>query len=666
MARPPRRRAGAPRSLVPPPTTAAVSAAWSQRLVARMNLLSPLLVPLLCTAVAYAAVVALGRGNYTDPYYATAVQSMLHNWHNFIFLSFDRAGFLSVDKPPVDLWLQTLSARILGLGDTSLVLPQALAGGLSVGVLYLSVRRDLGESVARLAALTFAVTPIFMATNRSNSMDSVLVLLVLLAGWAVSIACDSRRVAPVLVAAALLGLAFNVTWLFGFLVIPAFVATYMRFACVTLRSRLVRLGLAGLVLGFVSLSWATAVDSIPASQRPHVASSTKNSEIDLALGYYGLGRLSSANGVATAFAGAIGDSGGPAGPFRLLDEQLGGQAGWLLVLTLAGMGLGLARVGQAADGRPTDRWASPVENGSTAGLPRALLLWGGWFGTLGLVFSFSGFIHPYYLVLLAPATSVLAALGVVSLWHEYHRPRGAAWLLPGVLPLAAAVEAAIVYQSPDWNRWLAPFVVIVCAAASIVLYIGRPVSRRGQHAASRSPMPATVAITMSIGSLLLAPLLWTSVPIWHFGNAELPVAGPDLLDASLQPVSASEAYLAPSSLIRFLETRHGGERFILAARYGGVASPVMLATAQAVLDYGGYLGEDSVVDADTIASMVAGQEVRYFWQLPAQANDSRPSSVEAWVRDRCALVPGSQWQPPHLYGASAPQLFDCRRTRPAR
>ena len=129
MARPPRRRAGAPRSLVPPPTTAAVSAAWSQRLVARMNLLSPLLVPLLCTAVAYAAVVALGRGNYTDPYYATAVQSMLHNWHNFIFLSFDRAGFLSVDKPPVDLWLQTLSARILGLGDTSLVLPQALAGG---------------------------------------------------------------------------------------------------------------------------------------------------------------------------------------------------------------------------------------------------------------------------------------------------------------------------------------------------------------------------------------------------------------------------------------------------------------------------------------------------------------------------------------------------------
>lgn len=33
---------------------------------------------------------------------------MTQNWHNFFYVSFDPAGIVSVDKPPVGLWVQAL------------------------------------------------------------------------------------------------------------------------------------------------------------------------------------------------------------------------------------------------------------------------------------------------------------------------------------------------------------------------------------------------------------------------------------------------------------------------------------------------------------------------------------------------------------------------------
>src|ERR1700674_3910854 len=56
----------------------------------------------------------LQQNGYGNLFYASAVKSMLMNWHNFFFVSFDPSGFVTVDKPPVDLWLQTLSAKIFG------------------------------------------------------------------------------------------------------------------------------------------------------------------------------------------------------------------------------------------------------------------------------------------------------------------------------------------------------------------------------------------------------------------------------------------------------------------------------------------------------------------------------------------------------------------------
>src|ERR671933_2809064 len=105
-----------------------------------------------------------GEG-YANDYYAAGVKNMLTSWHNFFFASFD-AGFVSVDKPPVGFWIQAASAWLFGFHGWSLLLPQALAGILSVGLLYQLVGRAFGPAAGLLAALTLALTPISVVLDR--------------------------------------------------------------------------------------------------------------------------------------------------------------------------------------------------------------------------------------------------------------------------------------------------------------------------------------------------------------------------------------------------------------------------------------------------------------------------------------------------------------------
>ena len=107
---------------------------------------------------------------HPNSYYSAAVKNMLTSWSNFFFASFD-AGFVSVDKPPLGLWIQAASAYLFGFNGVTLVLPQAIASVLSVALLYHLVRRTFGPVAGLLSALALAVTPIIVVTSRNNTMD---------------------------------------------------------------------------------------------------------------------------------------------------------------------------------------------------------------------------------------------------------------------------------------------------------------------------------------------------------------------------------------------------------------------------------------------------------------------------------------------------------------
>ncbi|MBV9279132.1 MAG: glycosyltransferase family 39 protein, partial [Chloroflexi bacterium] len=356
----------------------------------------------------------IGLGN---TYYAAAVKSMLTSWHNFFFVSLDPGGFVSIDKPPVAFWIQAASAKLFGFGGISLLLPQAVAGVLSVALLYYLVARVFGRPAGLLAALALALTPVAALVDRSNLIESTLVLELLVAAWAVLRAAETGRLRWLLLGAFMVGVGFNTKMLEAYLALPALALVYLLGAPVRWWTRLWHLVLAGVVLLVVSLSWVTVVDLTPISQRPYVGSSGNNSELSLALGYNGLGRLtgnvfSFLNGGTTlsktvsdlsptSLGFTQGETGG-AGVQRLVNAQLGGQTGWLLVLAVVGF---VAAAWQKRVRLPLDA------------RQQGLVLWGGWLLTGGAFFSIAGFFHAYYLATIAPPVAALAGIGVVSMWQ---------------------------------------------------------------------------------------------------------------------------------------------------------------------------------------------------------------------------------------------------------
>src|SRR6185369_315810 len=105
-----------------------------------------------------------------------AVRSMASSWHAFLYGSFDAAGVMTVDKPPLALWVQALSVRLFGFHPLSVLAPQALMGVASVVLVYDLTRRRFGRAAGTVAGLALALTPITVAISRHNNPDALLIL----------------------------------------------------------------------------------------------------------------------------------------------------------------------------------------------------------------------------------------------------------------------------------------------------------------------------------------------------------------------------------------------------------------------------------------------------------------------------------------------------------
>ncbi|MBV9019877.1 MAG: glycosyltransferase family 39 protein, partial [Ktedonobacteraceae bacterium] len=189
----------------------------------------------------------LGQNGFGS-YYPPAVRSMMDNWHNFFFASYDPGGFVTVDKPPVGFWFDVLGAKIFGFNSFSILLPQALAGVLSVLLLYYLVRRHFGVVAGLLAALALAIMPISVVTNRNITIDSILALFLLIGAWAVIRAAETGKLRWLLLSAVVVGIGFNIKMLEAYLVVHAFGLLYLLAAPKSVWKRIGYLALAGLVL----------------------------------------------------------------------------------------------------------------------------------------------------------------------------------------------------------------------------------------------------------------------------------------------------------------------------------------------------------------------------------------------------------------------------------
>jgi 4-amino-4-deoxy-L-arabinose transferase-like glycosyltransferase len=567
----------------------------------------------------------LTREEYANVYYAATVKNMLASWHNFFFASYD-AGFVSVDKPPLAFWIQATSAYLFGFHGWSLLLPQALAGVLCVALLYHLVRRSFGPVAGLLAALALALSPISVATNRHNNLESLLVLAVLLATWAFILAAETGRLRWLVVGGLMIGLGFNIKMLEAFVVLPAFYLLYLVVAPIGWRRGMIHLTLATVVIVAASLPWVVAVDLTPAEQRPYVGSSSFNSVTDLTVGWNGVGRLvGSDKGV------------GDPGPLRLLNPQLGGQIGWLLPLAIVGLVVASWRSWQ---GRPS----LPLLNRQQ----QALVLWGTWLISLVVFFSVAGDWDPHYLAMLAPAVAALVGVGVVALWDDYRSAGWRGWLLPLTLVGTASLQLHILAHYPDWSHRLGPTIVILGLGAAVSLVVARLTPRLE---ASGLPL-ALVAIRVGVLSVLLAPAIWAASTVWDGAETRSPTADPQAKPSETSDKFGSEGGEV-DPLVDYLEANQGDAKYLVAAIRSRIASPIILNTDEPVISLGGFNGADPVFSNEELAGLVNQGAVHFFL---IEGRDRKEDSVR-WITDNCEQV---QQQIGHSSDSTV-LLYDCVR-----
>ena len=655
----------------------------------------------------------LEQEGYANLYYAAAVKSQLVNWHNWFFNAFDPGGFVTVDKPPLGLWIQDASALLFGLdGGLSLLLPQAIAGLLSVVLLYHLVRRAFGPFAGLVAALALAVTPIAVAAHRNNTMDSQLLLVLLLAAWAILRATETGKWRWLLGSFTLVGLGFEIKMLQAFLVLPAFYLLYLLAAPVSRRKRLFQVIVATVVLLVVSLSWVIAVDLTPPDERPYIGSSNNNTVLELIVGHNGLARLLPGGrnwmarlGLTQSTApvrprdnptsppnpppGQAGPGGAPPplppaapssptgspprrntlpspspspsplrdetgdpGPLRLFNHQLAGQISWLL--PLAGIGL-LAAIGRVGLRSPFDQRR------------QSLLFWTAWLTPMVVFFSVANLFHRYYLEMMAPAIAALVGAGIAAMWADYREDGWKGWLLPLALMGNAAFEVLILAEFPDWSRWLTPLTLGLSVSSGLTLVAARLLRRR------RSPHPAAshptwgriaeqVAVALGVVALCVPMLVWASIPVLYGGHAGLPYAGPDLLaDNARSRTQRTDMSLAP--LVAYLTSHQQGETFLAATLDAQTAAPIILETGEPVMAMGGFSGGDPILTEEELARRVVKGEVRFFLLSGlGSRRGGRQPALKQWIVTHCVAVPRQTWSnTTHRQGEpyGDVQLFDC-------
>jgi 4-amino-4-deoxy-L-arabinose transferase-like glycosyltransferase len=505
----------------------------------------------------------LNQTGYNNSYYAAGVKSMTMSWHTFFFVSFDPGGFVTIDKPPLGFWIQAASAKLFGFSGWSILFPEALAGVLAVAILYILIRRHFGPIAGLIAALVLAVTPVSVATQRNNTIDSLLVCTLLLSAWAIIRAMETGRLRWLLLCALGIGLGFNIKMMEAYLVVPAFGLMYLLGSSHGWVKRILHLALALVLMLVVSFSWIVAVDLTPASQRPYVGSTQDNSELSLALGYNGVQRLlgmsfgrggdgggnrttrneqnaarqqatpqataqstptqqnaNQSNGGTPPQQGQQPNNGGPGGPgggggsmfgtgqaslLRLFTQgELSGQIAWMLLLAFIGLVVACWQ----------ERVRLPLSKQQ-----QALVLWGLWLLTTYGFFSVAGFFHPYYLITMGPPIAALVGIGLVTLWKEYQHKGWRGWLLPLALLATTAVQVYLLLGYPTQNNILTPIVLTVSALVAVILGIARLFE--GIRVASL----IQTATTIGLLAVLIAPTTWAAMTIMG-GGQNLPSAGP--------------------------------------------------------------------------------------------------------------------------------------------
>jgi len=519
-----------------------------------------------------------------DLYYDAAVRSMTLSLHNFFFGAFDPTAMTQVDKPPLDLWLQVIAVKVLGWGPVALKLPEALAGTAAIPLLFDLVRRVAGPLVGLASAITLALLPTSVITARSDTMDSLMMLLILVVAWLLLRGAQRRELRWLIWAAVVLGVDFNVKLFEALVPVPAFLLfVWLCWRGEPIAVRLRRLAAAGAVFAVIGLSWIVAVSVVPTAHRPYAIGSTNGSIWNAVFVFNGLDHVTQAPqprsfstvsaDLPVAHTAAASSSGGaqhtsstslasPAGPLRLFQYSLVGYGTRLGTILFAAIVFGLVGLAPLLRRRlrpPPDAsreklivWA--------ATLALALWLLSGY-----LLFSFDGRLQPRYLEAFTPAVAIALGCGIVV---AARRARD----LLGVYVLLAAFAISMLEGAAETASGKHGVLAVAIGALLAVPVVGYVVFAFA-HTMRAGRWPRWYRVEAAVLGTLAALLAF-------------PVVRDVLLIRDRSGAQAAEVTL-PAAIVdpisRYLRAHQGSARYELVATSATLAAPFIVDDARPVL-----------------------------------------------------------------------------------
>lgn len=627
--------------------------------------------------------------NYGNSFYAAAVRAGSKSWTALLFGSLDSNNGITVDKPPAALWIPSLFARVFGFNSFTVLFPQAVMGIASVWVLYLAVKRTNGKIAGLIAGTVLALTPVAVMMFRFNNPDAMLTLCLVLGAYFTIRAIQSSQERSLrsgwwmFGAGLIIGLAFLVKMLQGFMTIPALVLAFAIAAQAGWVRRIRDILLAGIGVCIPVGLYAAVFALWPTGSRPYMAGTDGNSFWELVMGYNGLARIFGQSGGGGGAPGASGDAaggaaeaaggagaaggapgggggamfGGNTGVFRMFNSGFGPEISWLLPAAVIILVAGLWFTRRAVR---TDRTRA------------ALIVWGGWLVVNAGIFSFmEGTIHPYYVVVLAPAIGALVGIGSVELWRgrEY---RSARWTA------AVALLATVIWgfalmqrQAPDWMPWVRWVMLVGGSVVAVMVVVEADKLRIGRFRKG--------AVILALAGLVFGGLGQASWAVATVGNAHTgstPTAGPASAGqdagmgqgmggapgASGDDESGADGGGQQAATGQDAATDGGGAaggggmggeesnaeltamlkksdaKYSAATVGAATASSDMLASDTDVLDIGGWMGSDPYPTLDEFTSMVEKGEIQYFVSGGmggggGMGGSSSSTEIQEWVTE---------------------------------
>ena len=578
-----------------------------------------------------AYVFELASGQISD-FYGSIAMSMSKNISNFWFGASDPGGTITLDKIPGSYWVPAIFVKLFGFSIVSVTLPNALASVALVAVVAATGKRLAGRNAGLLAGAIAATTPILAAVARSNQPESFLLLALAIASYFGIRALQESSLKNLIWSGVWIAIAFHTYMLVAWAVWPALGVAYLftrgGFAK-ELKIKIAHVLAAGTTSLVLSFVWIASVMLTPAANRPYIGGSNGNSALEMVFGYNGLGRfatLTSGTQLASSVRSFTPPFSGDPGWFRLLNNQLLPQVGWLVPATLVSI-IVLAAL--------------------RAQKPQAIFV-SLFFLVYAAMFSVVSGMHQFYTAALAIPMAL-----VISLAYGTANQAKALWAQILVIATAAFTALYIGVNFLDYFAWAAAVQFALAVVAVILLLVTLKAKRN-------------VFITLSVvGALTFAPAAWALDTRNHPSSIN-PVAGADSSGFGAGPAGGMGAQqggnfsppsgVAPgqngsstnSSMIAYLKQHREGAKYLLAVFGTMTAAPLINATGENILPIGGFDGSDPAPSLEQFKKLVETKQLRFVLVggsgrgsgsggQSGQAGQSNTQAIQAWVEANCSI-----------------------------